>query len=97
MSDTTKVAIIGSGNIGTDLVIKVLRLSENLEIAAIAGIDPASDGLARGRRLNVATTHNGINGLVTMDEFADVEIVFDATSARAHQLHEEVLRASAAP
>ncbi|WP_069816761.1 acetaldehyde dehydrogenase (acetylating) [Streptomyces sp. TP-A0874] len=88
----TKVAIIGSGNIGTDLMIKVLRLSESLEVAALAGIDPASDGLARARRLKVATTHEGVDGLVRMDEFADVRIVFDATSAGAHQRHETVLR-----
>ncbi|MBI0295420.1 acetaldehyde dehydrogenase (acetylating) [Streptomyces sp. PRKS01-29] len=88
----TKVAIIGSGNIGTDLMIKVLRLSDTLEITAMAGIDPASDGLARARRLKVATTHEGVDGLVAMDEFADVDIVFDATSAGAHQRHEEVLR-----
>ncbi|WP_406438594.1 acetaldehyde dehydrogenase (acetylating) [Streptomyces sp. NBC_01613] len=89
---STKVAIIGSGNIGTDLMIKVLRLSDSLEIAALAGIDPDSDGLGRARRLKVATTHEGVEGLVTMDEFADVEIVFDATSAGAHRHHEEVLR-----
>ncbi|MGA6152277.1 acetaldehyde dehydrogenase (acetylating) [Stenotrophomonas sp. NPDC087984] len=88
----TKVAIIGSGNIGTDLLIKVLRLSDPLEIAAMAGIDPDSDGLARARRLKVATTHEGVDGLVKLDEFADVEIVFDATSAGAHKRHEEVLR-----
>ncbi len=88
----TKVAIIGSGNIGTDLLIKVLRLSDTLEIAAMAGIDPDSDGLARARRLKVATTHEGVDGLVKLDEFADVEIVFDATSAGAHKRHEEVLR-----
>ncbi|CDR04918.1 acetaldehyde dehydrogenase (acetylating) [Streptomyces iranensis] len=88
----TKVAIIGSGNIGTDLLIKVLRLSDTLEITAMAGIDPASDGLARARRLKVATTHEGVDGLVSMDEFADVDIVFDATSAGAHKRHEEVLR-----
>ncbi|NDZ78627.1 acetaldehyde dehydrogenase (acetylating) [Streptomyces sp. SID10853] len=88
----TKVAVIGSGNIGTDLMIKVLRLSERLEIVAMAGIDPDSDGLARARRLKVATTHEGVEGLVKMDEFADVEIVFDATSAGAHRHHEEVLR-----
>ncbi|MFJ3415852.1 MULTISPECIES: acetaldehyde dehydrogenase (acetylating) [unclassified Streptomyces] len=89
---TTKVAIIGSGNIGTDLLIKVLRLSETLEIAALAGIDPDSDGLARARRLKVATTHEGVEGLVKLDEFAEVDIVFDATSAGAHRHHEEVLR-----
>ncbi|MEU8750425.1 acetaldehyde dehydrogenase (acetylating) [Streptomyces chartreusis] len=89
---STKVAVIGSGNIGTDLMIKILRLSESLEIAAMAGIDPASDGLARARRLNVATTHDGVEGLVALDEFADVEIVFDATSAGAHRRHDEVLR-----
>ncbi|WP_416955564.1 acetaldehyde dehydrogenase (acetylating) [Streptomyces sp. Agncl-13] len=89
---TTKVAIIGSGNIGTDLLIKVLRLSETLEIAALAGIDPDSDGLARARRLKVATTHEGVEGLVELGEFADVDIVFDATSAGAHRHHEEVLR-----
>ncbi|WP_420313042.1 acetaldehyde dehydrogenase (acetylating) [Streptomyces sp. YS-B37] len=89
---TTKVAIIGSGNIGTDLLIKVLRLSETLEIAALAGIDPDSDGLARARRLKVATTHEGVEGLVKLDEFAEIGIVFDATSAGAHRHHEEVLR-----
>lgn len=89
---STKVAVIGSGNIGTDLMIKILRLSESLEIAAMAGIDPASDGLARARRLNVTTTHDGVEGLVALDEFADVEIVFDATSAGAHRRHDEVLR-----
>ncbi|MFD3417701.1 acetaldehyde dehydrogenase (acetylating) [Streptomyces decoyicus] len=89
---TTKVAVIGSGNIGTDLMIKTLRLSDSLEIAAMAGIDPGSDGLARARRLNVATTHKGVDGLVELDEFADVSLVFDATSAGAHQRHDEVLR-----
>ncbi|GAA3733244.1 acetaldehyde dehydrogenase [Spinactinospora alkalitolerans] len=89
----TKVAVIGSGNIGTDLMIKVLRLSDSLEVAAMAGIDPESDGLARARRLKVAATHEGVDGLVAMDEFADVKIVFDATSAGAHRRHDEVLRA----
>ncbi|MEU5516016.1 acetaldehyde dehydrogenase (acetylating) [Streptomyces griseoaurantiacus] len=88
----TKVAVIGSGNIGTDLMIKILRLSDTLEIAAMAGIDPDSDGLARARRLKVATTHDGVEGLVRMDEFADVRYVFDATSAGAHRHHDEVLR-----
>jgi acetaldehyde dehydrogenase len=87
-----EVAILGSGNIGTDLMIKVLRQSEILRTAAMAGIDPASEGLARARRLQVATTHEGIDGLAAMDEFADVRIVFDATSAGAHSRHAEVCR-----
>ncbi|WP_461031737.1 acetaldehyde dehydrogenase (acetylating) [Streptomyces mayteni] len=91
-STRTRVAVIGSGNIGTDLMIKVLRLSERLEMAAMAGIDPASDGLARARRLGVTTTHEGVQGLVALDEFADVSLVFDATSAGAHRRHDEVLR-----
>ena len=62
-------------------------------MVAMAGIDPASDGLARARRLGVATTADGVDGLVAMPEFADVELVFDATSAGAHRRHDEVLRA----
>ncbi|MFI7081458.1 acetaldehyde dehydrogenase (acetylating) [Micromonospora sp. NPDC049903] len=91
MSSTTKVAVIGSGNIGTDLMIKVLRLSETLEMGAMVGIDPASDGLARAGRLGVPTTAQGVEGLVAMPGFADIEIVFDATSAGAHAHHDAVL------
>ena len=80
----TKVAVIGSGNIGTDLMIKVLRLSATLEMGALVGIDPDSDGLARARRLKVPTTHEGVDGFIAMNGFADVDIVFDATSAKAH-------------
>ena len=88
----TGVAIIGSGNIGTDLMIKVLRCSESLRMLAMAGIDPASDGLARARRLGVATTAEGVDGLAAMAEFADVRVVFDATSAAAHRRNDAVLR-----
>jgi acetaldehyde dehydrogenase len=88
----TGVAIIGSGNIGTDLMIKVLRLSESLRMVAMVGIDPSSDGLARAARLGVATTSAGVAGLVAMPEFADVEVVFDATSASAHLANDTVLR-----
>jgi acetaldehyde dehydrogenase len=78
------VAIIGSGNIGTDLMIKILRTSENLEVAAMVGIDPDSDGLARAKRLGIPVTHEGVDGLLAMPNFTDIEIVLDATSARAH-------------
>jgi acetaldehyde dehydrogenase len=80
----TKVAIIGSGNIGTDLMIKILRLSDTLEVGAMVGIDPESDGLARAARLKVPTTHEGVDGLIAMEHFDTIEIVFDATSAKAH-------------
>jgi acetaldehyde dehydrogenase len=84
MSETrTKVAIIGSGNIGTDLMIKVMR-SQYLEMAAMVGIDPDSDGLARAGRMGVPTTHEGVDGLIAMDHFAEIGIVFDATAAKAH-------------
>ena len=80
----TKIAIIGSGNIGTDLMIKVIRLSKHLEMSAMVGIDPNSDGLARAKRLGFATTAEGIKGLIEMPEWKDIKIVFDATSAKAH-------------
>ncbi|GAA2373095.1 acetaldehyde dehydrogenase (acetylating) [Dactylosporangium salmoneum] len=78
------VAIIGSGNIGTDLMIKIKRARGPLEVAAMVGIDPASDGLARARRMGVATTAEGVDGLIRMPEFEKVGIVLDATSAAAH-------------
>ncbi|NJN77948.1 MAG: acetaldehyde dehydrogenase (acetylating) [Saprospiraceae bacterium] len=80
----TKVAIIGSGNIGTDLMIKIMRTSEKLEMSVFVGIDPESDGLARAKRMGVKTCHTGISGLVEMPEWADIKIIFDATSAKAH-------------
>ena len=80
-----KAAVIGSGNIGTDLMIKMLRLSDRLQVAAMVGIDPASDGLARARRFGVPTTADGVAGLIALPGFEDIQIVFDATSARAHE------------
>ena len=79
-----KAAIIGSGNIGTDLMIKVMRLSEHLEMGAMVGIDPDSDGLARAKRMGVPITSDGVDGLIALDGFDDIAIVFDATSAKAH-------------
>ena len=90
----TKVAIIGSGNIGTDLMIKVMRLSNVLEMGAFVGIDPESDGLKRAERLGVPITAGGIEGLMAMPGFRDIAIVFDATSAGAHKRHSELLIAA---
>ncbi len=81
----TKVAIIGSGNIGTDLMIKVMRTSQHLQMAAMVGIDPVSDGLAHAKRFGFATTHEGVEGLMALPDFDEIEIVFDATSAKAHE------------
>jgi acetaldehyde dehydrogenase len=82
---TVGAVVIGSGNIGTDMMFKIKRLSSSLHVAAMAGIDPNSDGLARANRLGVATTASGVDGLVDIPEFAEARIVFDATSAGAHK------------
>jgi acetaldehyde dehydrogenase len=82
------VAIIGSGNIGTDLMIKLQR-SEVLDLVALIGIDPASDGLARARALGVEAPANGIDWISEHPD--DVRIVFDATSAYVHVRHAKVL------
>ncbi|RAR47482.1 acetaldehyde dehydrogenase, partial [Paraburkholderia unamae] len=87
-----KAAIIGSGNIGTDLMIKIMRNSQHLEMAAMVGIDPNSDGLARAARLGVATTHEGVEGLTRLPVFNDIDFVFDATSAGAHVKNDALLR-----
>jgi len=90
----TKVAIVGSGNIGTDLMFKVLRRSGHLEVGAMVGIDPNSDGLARAQRNAVPTTHEGVAGLIGMPGFGEIEIVLDATSAEAHKRNAELLAPS---
>ena len=94
MTEKVKVAIIGSGNIGTDLMIKIMRTSDILEMAAFVGIDPESDGLKRAKRMGVATTAGGIDGLVTLPVWPEIGIVFDATSAGAHHRHSEVVTAA---
>ncbi|MDZ4065820.1 MAG: acetaldehyde dehydrogenase (acetylating) [Tabrizicola sp.] len=88
-----KIAIIGSGNIGTDLMIKVMRLSKKLEMGAMVGIDPDSEGLKRAARLGVQTTAEGIAGLRNLPGYDQIEIVFDATSAGAHARHNALLQA----
>jgi len=92
MSKKIKAAIIGSGNIGTDLMIKILRNGQNIEMGVMVGIDEKSDGLARANRMGVATTADGVEGLVKMPEFADIDVVFDATSAGAHRHNDVFLR-----
>ena len=91
MTNKRLCAIIGSGNIGTDLMIKVLRTSSALECALLVGIEKDSDGLAFARRAGVDATHEGIEGLLKHPRFADVAVVFDATSAKAHLHHAKVL------
>ncbi|QOC94911.1 acetaldehyde dehydrogenase (acetylating) [Micromonospora craniellae] len=91
-----KVAVIGSGNIGTDLMMKVLR-SDVLSMGAMVGIDPRSDGLARADKLGVPTTAEGVRGLLGIPELAEIAVVFDATSARAHVANYEQLRETGIP
>jgi acetaldehyde dehydrogenase len=86
------VAIIGSGNIGTDLMVKVLRHGKHLKMGAFVGIDPESDGLKRAERMGVATVATGIEGLLSHPDFGSIRYVFDATSAGAHARHEQLLR-----
>lgn len=86
-----KVGIIGSGNIGTDLMYKIER-SELLEMSVMVGIDPASDGLRRAQQRGYQTISTGIDGLMERSELVD--IVFDATSAYAHQKNSDLLVAA---
>jgi acetaldehyde dehydrogenase len=85
-------AIIGSGNIGTDLMVKLLRGAGTLKPLAMVGIDPASDGLARAARLGLATTADGVDGLIKLPCFDEIRVVFDATSASAHVANAAALR-----
>lgn len=92
--ERTGVAILGSGNIGTDLMMKIRKLSRTLELKAMVGIDEKSDGLARATSLGIPVTAQGLEGLFAMPELSDIEIVFDATSAGAHRHHSERLLAA---
>ncbi|MFF8450111.1 acetaldehyde dehydrogenase (acetylating) [Streptomyces leeuwenhoekii] len=88
----TKVAVIGSGNIGTDLMIKIMRTARHLEMGVMVGIDPASDGLSRAARFGFETTAEGVDGLLKSPLIDKIGIVFDATSAGAHRYNDEKLR-----
>jgi len=85
------VALIGSGNIGTDLMIKALR-SHHLNPAWMVGIDPASDGLERARGAGLKTTADGLAGLLPHLKTDGIRIAFDATSAYVHHEHARRLR-----
>ena len=85
--EKVKVAIIGPGNIGTDLMYKVMR-SDVLEMAYMVGIVD-SEGIHRARNMGVRVTTNGIQDILGED---DIKIVFDATGAKAHQVHAPLLK-----
>jgi acetaldehyde dehydrogenase (acetylating) len=85
-----RVAIIGTGNIGTDLMMKVER-SPLLELVGMAGIDPESDGLRKARERGYTVTHRGLADL--LEQLDGIDLAFDATSARAHGEHARLLAA----
>ena len=87
MSQRVCVAIIGPGNIGTDLMYKVLR-SPRLDLRMLTGVIPESEGLRRAAALGIATSAEGIAALL---DRRDITIVFDATSAKAHAQHAPLL------
>jgi acetaldehyde dehydrogenase len=91
MPDRIGVAILGSGNIGADLMYKLLARPGRMRLALLAGIEERSEGLARARAEGVATSHHGIDAILADPA---IRIVFDATSARAHRRHAELLRDS---
>ena len=84
-----KVAIVGSGNIGTDLMYKILKEPGHMELAMVTGIEPESEGLKRARDEGIETSHEGIQPVLDDPE---IKIVFDATSAKAHVKHAEMLK-----
>ncbi len=92
MSKKLKAAIIGPGNIGTDLVMKMLR-SEWIEPVWMVGIDPNSDGLKRAREFGMKTTAEGVDGLLPHVLDDDIRIAFDATSAYVHAENSRKLNA----
>ena len=89
--EKTNCAIIGSGNIGTDLMLKILNTSKMLNLIGVIGIDPESEGLAMASGMNIATSSSGLQGFIEMPEYADTQIFFDATSAGAHQMHHDLI------
>lgn len=85
-----KAAIIGPGNIGIDLMMKIQR-SKYIELSLMAGIVPTSEGLRMARDMGIETTADGINGVL---EHKNIDIVFDATGAKPHFMHAPLLKAA---
>jgi acetaldehyde dehydrogenase len=88
---SVKVAILGTGNIGTDLLKKIIARSERMDVAMFAGIDPESEGLARARSMGIPSSSEGIRAIL---DVPGIQIVFDATSAKAHLKHAPQLEAA---
>jgi acetaldehyde dehydrogenase len=88
-AEKVKVAIVGSGNIGSDLMYKLLKKPGHMELAMMAGIDPDSEGLKIAREMGIEATHEGIGPVL---EDPEIKIVFDATSAKAHVRHAKMLK-----
>ncbi len=88
MDSKIKVAVIGPGNIGTDLMYKIRR-SENMDLVLMSGIKPDSEGLALAGKLGIETSLSGIDAILKND---DVRIVFDSTGARPHLNHAPLLK-----
>lgn len=88
------VAIVGAGDVGTDLMVKIQHDDGPLRVAALVDTDPDVEGLLRGRSMGVPTTDAGIQGLLRMPHFGDIKLVFDATTAGVHGAHRAALKAS---
>ena len=89
--EKTNCAIIGSGNIGTDLMLKIVNTSKSLNLAGVIGIDPESEGLEMAKSMNISISSSGLQGFMEMPEYANTQIFFDATSAGAHQVHHDLI------
>ena len=92
MSEKIRCALIGPGNIGTDLLAKLMR-SPVLEPVWMVGIDPTSDGLKKARELGLKTTAEGVDGLLPHVLEDNIQIAFDATSAYVHKANSDKLNA----